>query len=109
MSRTSSFADRSYGTRTNLARQSSFTLQDYSSAARRSSIFDGVAGYSIYSSISEGLDNITSGIRNKDLNEISRKTIFGEAVGVDRPCLNASEEVLSAKANIVKITIAKFR
>ena len=107
MSRTSSFADRSYGTRTNLARQSSFTLQDYSSAARRSSIFDGVAGYSIYSSISEGLDNITSGIRNKDLNEISRKTIFGD--GIDRPCLNASEEVLSAKANIVRITIAKFR
>ena len=106
MSRTSSFADRSYGTRTNLARQSSFTLQDYSSAARRSSIFDGVAGYSIYSSISEGLDNITSGIRNIDLNEISRKTIFG---GVDRPCLNAFDKVLSARANIVKITIAKFR
>ena len=106
MSRTSSFADRSYGTRTNLARQSSFTLQDYSSAARRSSIFDGVAGYSIYSSISEGLDNITSGIRNIDLNEISRKTIFG---GVDRPCLIAFDKVLSAKANIVKITIAKFR
>ena len=106
MSRTSSFADRSYGTRTNLARQSSFTLQDYSSAARRSSIFDGVAGYSIYSSISEGLDNITSGIRNIDLNEISRKTIFG---GVDRPCLNAFDKVLSARANIVKITLAKFR
>ena len=108
MSRTSSFADRSYGTRTNLVRQSSFTLQDYSSAARRSSIFDGVAGYSIYSSISEGLDNITSGIRNIDLNEISRKTIFGGA-GVDRPCLNAFDKVLSARANIVKITLAKFR
>ena len=92
MSRTSSFADRSYGTRTNLARQSSFTLQDYSSAARRSSIFDGVAGYSIYSSISEGLDNITSGIRNIDLNEISRKTIFGDGVGLDRPSAECEGE-----------------
>ena len=61
MSRTSSFADRSYGTRTNLARQSSFTMSDYSNAARRSSIFDGVAGYSIYSSISDGLDQLSHG------------------------------------------------
>ena len=59
VSRTSSFADRSYGTRTNLARQSSFTMSDYSNAARRSSIFDGVAGYSIYSSISDGLDQLS--------------------------------------------------
>ena len=61
VSRTSSFADRSYGTRTNLARQSSFTMSDYSNAARRSSIFDGVAGYSIYSSISDGLDQLSHG------------------------------------------------
>ena len=59
VSRTSSFADRSYGTRTSLARQCSFSIADYSSAVRRSSVFDGYAGYSIYSSISEGLDQIT--------------------------------------------------
>ena len=55
ISRTSSFADRSYGTRTSLARKSSFSIADYSSAVRRSSVFDGYAGYSIYSSIREDL------------------------------------------------------
>ena len=79
MSRTSSFADRSYGTRTNLARQSSFTLQDYSSAARRSSIFDGVAGYSIYSSISEGLDQITTRSYSRR-NSVSENTGPGASV-----------------------------
>ena len=34
-------------------------MSDYSNAARRSSIFDGVAGYSIYSSISDGLDQLS--------------------------------------------------
>ena len=80
VSRTSSFADRSYGTRTNLARQSSFTLQDYSSAARRSSIFDGVAGYSIYSSISEGLDQITYGARTSRRNSVSENSGAGASV-----------------------------
>ena len=36
-------------------------MSDYSNAARRSSIFDGVAGYSIYSSISDGLDQLSHG------------------------------------------------
>lgn len=71
VSRTSSFADRSYGTRTNLARQSSFSVADYTSAVRRSSVFDGYAGYSIYSSISEGLDQITYGGRTSRRNSIT--------------------------------------
>jgi hypothetical protein len=71
VSRTSSFADRSYGTRTSLARQCSFSIADYSSAARRSSVFDGYAGYSIYSSISEGLDQITYGGRTSRRNSIT--------------------------------------
>jgi hypothetical protein len=71
VSRTSSFADRSYGTRTSLARQCSFSIADYSSAVRRSSVFDGYAGYSIYSSISEGLDQITYGGRTSRRNSIT--------------------------------------
>ncbi len=71
VSRTSSFADRSYGTRTNLARHSSFSIADYSSAVRRSSVFDGYAGYSIYSSISDGLDQITYGGRTSRRNSIT--------------------------------------
>ena len=74
VSRTSSFADRSYGTRTNLARQSSFKIADYTSAARRSSVFDGYAGYSIYSSISEGLDQITYGGRSSRRNSVTEMT-----------------------------------
>ena len=74
ISRTSSFADRSYGTRTNLARKASFTVADYSSALRRSSVFDGYAGYSIYSSISEGLDQITYGGRTSRRNSVTEMT-----------------------------------
>ena len=74
VSRTSSFADRSYGTRTNLARQSSFSIADYTSAARRSSVFDGYAGYSIYSSISEGLDQISYGGRTSRRNSVTEMT-----------------------------------
>ena len=74
ISRTSSFADRSYGTRTNLARKASFTVADYSTAVRRSSVFDGYAGYSIYSSISEGLDQITYGGRSSRRNSVTEMT-----------------------------------
>lgn len=76
VSRTSSFADRSYGTRTSLGRQSSFSIADYSSAVRRSSVFDGYAGYSIYSSISEGLDQITHGGRNSRRNSVTETTNY---------------------------------
>eukprot|EP00092_Neocalanus_flemingeri_P014217 GFUD01015337.1.p1 GENE.GFUD01015337.1~~GFUD01015337.1.p1 ORF type:complete len:1160 (-),score=218.81 GFUD01015337.1:340-3819(-) len=76
VSRTSSFADRSYGTRTSLGRQSSFSIADYSSAVRRSSVFDGYAGYSIYSSISEGLDQITHGGRHSRRNSVSEPTNY---------------------------------
>merc|ERR1719270_2280610 len=75
VSRTSSFADRNYGTRSNLARQSSFTLQDYSNATRRSSIYEGISGYSIYTSIGEGLDQITYGNRTSRRNSISDNTV----------------------------------
>jgi len=76
VSRTSSFADRSYGTRTSLGRQSSFSIADYSSAVRRSSVFDGYAGYSIYSSISEGLDSITHGGRTSRRNSVTESTNY---------------------------------
>jgi len=76
VSRTSSFADRSYGTRTSLGRQSSFSIADYSSAVRRSSVFDGYAGYSIYSSISDGLDQITHGGRTSRRNSVTETTNY---------------------------------
>merc|ERR1719481_2426447 len=76
VSRTSSFADRSYGTRTNLGTSSTFSIADYTSAVRRSSVFDGYAGYSIYSSISEGLDSITHGGRTSRRNSVTESTNY---------------------------------
>jgi len=103
VSRTSSFADRSYGTRTNLGRQSSFSMADYSSAVRRSSVFDGYAGYSIYSSISEGLDQITHGGRNSRRNSVtetnyslSRRGSFSSRNDMPLPALLASLEATKA-------------
>jgi len=99
VSRTSSFADRSYGTRTSLGRTSSFAISDYSSAVRRSSVFDGYAGYSIYSSISEGLDQITHGGRNSRRNSVtetnyslSRRGSFSTRNDLPLPALMASLE-----------------
>merc|ERR1712013_623466 len=83
VSRTSSFADRSYGTRTSLGRQSSFSIADYSSAVRRSSVFDGYAGYSIYSSISEGLDSITHGGRTSRRNSVTKASKSDERDSTD--------------------------
>jgi len=104
VSRTSSFADRSYGTRTSLGRQSSFSIADYSSAVRRSSVFDGYAGYSIYSSISEGLDQITHGGRNSRRNSVtestnyslSRRGSFSARNDMPLPALMASLEATKA-------------
>lgn len=103
VSRTSSFADRSYGTRTNLATSSSFSIADYTSAVRRSSVFDGYAGYSIYSSISEGLDQITYGGRTSRRNSItetnyslSRRGSFSTRNDLPLAALQASLEASKA-------------
>ena len=73
LSRQNSFSDRSYlrrsesfYNRTSLYQstasgRSAYSGTDYASAVRRSSLFDGYAGFSIYSSISQGLDEITYG------------------------------------------------
>jgi len=99
VSRTSSFADRSYGTRSNIGHTSSFSMADYSSAVRRSSVFDGYAGYSIYSSISEGLDQITYGGRTSRRNSVtetnyslSRRGSFSTRNDMPLPALMASLE-----------------
>jgi len=103
VSRTSSFADRSYGTRTNLGTTSTFAIADYTSAVRRSSVFDGYAGYSIYSSISEGLDQITYGGRTSRRNSItetnyslSRRGSFSTRNDLPLAALQASLEASKA-------------
>ena len=114
VSRTSSFADRSYGTRTSLGRQSSFSIADYSSAVRRSSVFDGYAGYSIYSSISEGLDQITYGGRNSRRNSVtetnyslSRAGSFSARNDMPLPALMASLEATKASKDDERDTSSK--
>jgi len=101
VSRTSSFADRSYGTRTNLGTSSSFAVADFTSAVRRSSVFDGYAGYSIYSSISEGLDQITyGGGRRNSITEtnysLSRRGSFSTRSDLPLAALQASLEANKA-------------
>merc|ERR1712198_652542 len=44
-------------------------------ATRRSSIYEGISGYSIYTSIGEGLDQITYGNRTSRRNSISDNTV----------------------------------
>lgn len=51
--------------------RSTYSTTDYASAVRRSSLFDGYAGFSIYSSISQGLDEITYGGRRSRRGSIS--------------------------------------
>ena len=51
-----------------------YSTTDYASAVRRSSLFDGYAGFSIYSSISQGLDEITYGGRRSRRGSISEST-----------------------------------
>merc|ERR1711953_1621368 len=47
---------------------------DYAAATRRSVLFDGYAGFSIYSSISQGLDEITYGGRRSRRGSLSTST-----------------------------------
>ena len=51
--------------------RSTYSSTDYASAVRRSSLFDGYAGFSIYSSISQGLDEITYGGRRSRRGSLS--------------------------------------
>ena len=80
LSRQSSFSDRSYtfgrsdatpttygGTFSRLGRPG----YDYAAATRRSNLFDGYTGFAIYSSISQGLDEITYGGRRSRRNSIT--------------------------------------
>ena len=70
---------------------------------RRSSVFDGYAGYSIYSSISEGLDQITYGGRTSRRNSItetnyslSRRGSFSTRNDLPLAALQASLEASKA-------------
>ena len=54
--------------------RSTYSSTDYASAVRRSSLFDGYAGFSIYSSISQGLDEITYGGRRSRRGSLSTTT-----------------------------------
>jgi hypothetical protein len=88
--RQSSFSDRSsYRRRAeSLSRQTSSLARystaassaytsvntDYVSASRRTSLFNGYSGFAIYSSISQGLDEITYGGRLSRRNSITEKT-----------------------------------
>ena len=49
---------------------------DYAAATRRSGLFDGYTGFAIYSSISQGLDEITYGGRRSRRNSITENS-FG--------------------------------
>jgi len=83
LSRQNSFSDRSsfrrsesfYGRNAmtlGSTYRSTYSSTDYASAVRRSSLFDGYAGFSIYSSISQGLDEITYGGRRSRAGSVSR-------------------------------------
>ena len=83
LSRQNSFSDRSYlrrsesfyGSRSTMTLgRSTYSSTDYASAVRRSSLFDGYAGFSIYSSISQGLDEITYGGRRSRRGSLSTST-----------------------------------
>ena len=84
LSRQNSFSDRSYLRRSEsfygrhtmtLGRTSTYSSTDYASAVRRSSLFDGYAGFSIYSSISQGLDEITYGGRRSRRGSLSTTNV----------------------------------
>lgn len=69
LSRQSSFSERSYtfGRSDALPTNSTFSRlgrpgYDYTAATRRTNLFDGYTGFAIYSSISQGLDEITYGV-----------------------------------------------
>lgn len=82
--RQSSFTERSYARRTeSLSRQSSFSRSsryssnygyDYASASRRSTVYNGYSGFAMYSSINQGLDDISYGGRISRRNSITESS-----------------------------------
>lgn len=83
LSRQSSFTERSFSRRSDnmypgqMYTRASLGLgrytagPDYAAATRRSALFDGYTGFAIYSSISQGLDEITYGGRRSRRNSIT--------------------------------------
>merc|ERR1719422_2726740 len=57
---------------------------DYAAATRRSGLFDGYTGFAIYSSISQGLDEITYGGRRSRRNSISENTYGTSGTSLSR-------------------------
>ena len=57
---------------------------DYAAATRRSGLFDGYTGFAIYSSISQGLDEITYGGRRSRRNSISENTYGASGTSLSR-------------------------
>merc|ERR1712066_197988 len=64
--------------------RSTYTSTDYASAVRRTSLFDGYSGFAIYSSISQGLDEITYGGRRSRRNSISENTYGTSGTSLSR-------------------------
>jgi len=90
LSRQSSFSERSYTFgRSDVTPASTYNSTfsrlgrpgyDYAAATRRSNLFDGYTGFAIYSSISQGLDEITYGGRRSRRNSITEPS-FGTGTG----------------------------
>ena len=57
---------------------------DYAAATRRSGLFDGYTGFAIYSSISQGLDEITYGGRRSRRNSITENTYGTSGTSLSR-------------------------
>lgn len=95
LSRTGSF------TRNYTSYAASKYATDYASASRRSSVFDGYSGFAIYSSISQGLDEITYGGRLSRRNSFSDKRTnvgYSKAMEYTLPTLLATYEATRASS-----------
>ena len=57
---------------------------DYAAATRRSGLFDGYTGFAIYSSISQGLDEITYGGRRSRRNSITENSFATSGTSLSR-------------------------
>ena len=78
---------------------------DYAAATRRSNLFDGYTGFAIYSSISQGLDEITYGGRRSRRSSITdtsyysssrRGSVSATSSGVDYAAILAATAAVEA-------------
>ena len=79
---------------------------DYAAATRRSGLFDGYTGFAIYSSISQGLDEITYGGRRSRRNSITENTFTGSSLSRRGSFANISDysAMLAASAAVEAAT-----